>query len=460
MANIPLFGDGRREKLKKDISPGRVILISFLLVILVGAGLLMLPISTYRGGIPFINALFTATSATCVTGLVVYDTATTFTLFGQCVILGMIQIGGLGLVTFTTFAGLALGRRLDVHSMKLASESINSSNVYQVGSLIKIVIRVTFACELAGALLLSFAFVPKFGLPGVGYSIFTSVSAFCNAGFDLFGGIRPYSSLAAFAQNPYVLGVIGGLIVCGGLGFVVWHDLLTYRQNKRLRLHTKLVVMMTLLLIVAGALGFALMEWDNPNTLGALDVSDRVGNALFQSVTTRTAGFESVPVAGCRGLTKIFMSVLMFIGAAPGGTGGGIKVTTIAVLVVAVISVIRGREDAAIFGRRIDKKTVYRALSILFLSICAVIAAILAIFYNTDDSVDIVDSIFEAFSAFGTVGLTAGATASMQAVAKVVTMLTMFIGRVGPVTLAIGLAMGSGRNNRKEVLPEGQVTIG
>ena len=369
-----------------------------------------------------LDAMFTATSATCVTGLVVFDTYTQFSTFGQVVILLLIQVGGLGLVTLTTFFNIAVGRRLGFKSLRLAS----------------------------GAALLALVFVPQFGADGIFISVFISISSFCNAGFDILGRVMPGGSVIPYQSNPYVLAVISLLIISGGLGFLVWQDLSAYHRTHHLRAHTQLVLWITGWLLLLGTAGILFMEYNNPLTLGPMNLFDKITNAAFQSVSARTAGYNSIPLGDMTNFTKIFMSLLMFIGAAPGGTGGGIKVTTLSVVLLAVI-----------FGRRIDHKTVYKSLTILMLSLFAVIAASMTLFYNTGPELNEVNSVFEAVSAFGTVGLSVGVTPLMNPFARVVTMLTMFIGRVGPVSLAISLsARKDSAAARRAVQPQAHINVG
>ncbi|MEG0804642.1 MAG: potassium transporter TrkG, partial [Pygmaiobacter sp.] len=357
---------------------------SFMCVILCGTLLLSLPIASKApGGIPILNALFTATSATCVTGLIVYDTFTTFTLFGQAVILMLIQVGGLGLVTLTTFFSLAMGKRLGFKSLKLASESVNFDNAAAAKKIIYTVMKITLACEGCGALLLLPALLPQFGARAVWISIFTAISAFCNAGFDLFGSIEPYTSLTTFSGNWYILSIIMLLIIFGGLGFIVWSDILLHRKSHKLMLHSHIVLVMTGALIALGTLAFAVMEWDNPVTIAEMPTHEKLLSALFQSVSCRTAGFNSINLAGMHSLSKITAIFLMFIGAAPGGTGGGVKVTTFAIIFMTVVGVSCGREDPVIHGRRIDKKTVYKAMSIVCIALLVVMVATLVLVVDT-----------------------------------------------------------------------------
>ncbi len=457
-----LSGNARR----KSRNPTRLIVGSFLAVIACGTLLLLLPVSNRGGHVPnVLDALFTATSATCVTGLVVFDTYTQFTVFGQVVILLLIQIGGLGLVTLTSFFHIAIGRRFGrrpgLASLRLASESVSLSDAGQARALVRFVIRVAFLFEAAGAVLLCFSFVPRFGPEGIFIAVFMSISLFCNAGFDILGRLGPGTSVMAYAQDPYVLGVLAFLIIAGGLGFLVWQDLASFPRTRRLRTHTKLVLAMTAGLFVIGTAGILLMEYTNPRTLGPMSFGGKLLNAAFQSVSARTAGCNSFALDGMSDFTKVFMSVLMFIGAAPGGTGGGVKVTTVSVVLLAVVGVVRGRDEAMLHHRRIDHKTVYKSLTILTLSLFAVAAASLTLFYNTGPEVNEVNSVFEAVSAFATVGLSVGVTALMNPVAKAVTIVTMFIGRVGPVSLALSLAGQRGSAaERRAVPPHANILVG
>lgn len=437
----------------------RMIVFSFFAVIMCGSGLLMLPISTV-GGISYVDALFTATSATCVTGLIVHDTATTFTLFGQCVILLLIQIGGLGIITITSFFGLVLGKKMGLKSRKLTSESINLNATDNVGRFLKVVGSMAFLTELVGALLLSSVLVPKYGAKGIFLSVFTSISAFCNAGFDLFGFIAPYTSLTTFYDTPLVLITVMLLIILGGLGVIVWTDLCFYTKERHLSFHTKIVLTMTAILIVLGALCIAVLEWDAPTTAG-YSSAQKVLGAFFQSVTCRTAGFNSMDITTLNPVTKAVMTILMFIGAAPGGTGGGIKITTFSVLVFTVLSVIRGREDAVIYGRQIGKSTVYKAFAITTLGLLIVSTASVVVFFTCAPSPLLSEGnvIFEITSAFATVGLSTGITALLSTLGKVVTSFVMFIGRVGPISLAISITAAASYS-RHEILPEGRVMVG
>ena len=440
-------------------SATQVICISFVLLIALGTLLLTLPISSRSGRLGVVDAMFTATSATCVTGLVVRDTWTQFTVFGQAVILVLIQVGGLGLVTLTSFFALAAKRRMGFKDLRLLGESVSASGYSQATDVLKIVVKLAMTFEIIGMVLLMIAFVPQFGAEGIWISAFTAISAFCNAGFDLFGRFGQYSSLAPYVSNYYVQAVIMFLIMAGGLGFMVWVELCQWYQKRRLSLHAKVVLSFSVILWLGGALGLGLMEWNNPATLGGLSVPGKVMASLFQSVSTRTAGMNTVDLASCGTLSKLLMSVLQFIGAAPGSTGGGVKVTTFAVIILTIRSVAQGRDDCVIADHHIESKTVYRALTIIVLGAVAVIGSAIVVYYNTSDAVAVVDAIFESCSAFGTVGLSVGVTSQLNNGAKILYMLVMFMGRVGPVAFAMSLTAKPDDNKRK-IMPVGHINVG
>ena len=432
---------------------------SFLLVIAVGTLLLTLPISSRTGRLGVIDAMFTATSATCVTGLVVRDTWSQFSLFGQVIILMLIQVGGLGLVTLTSFFALAARRRMGFRDLRLLGESVSADGLSKATEVLKIVIKLAAAFEAVGIVRLLVAFVPQFGAEGVWVSVFTAISAFCNAGFDLFGRFGAYSSLVPYVNNYYVQAVIMFMIMAGGLGFMVWVELAEYRKKRRLSLHAKVVLQFSVIFWVGGAVLLALLEWSNPRTMGGLSVPGKIMAALFQSVSTRTAGMNTIDLAACSPISKLLMSVLQFIGAAPGSTGGGVKVTTFAVLILTIRSVAQGRDDCVIGGHHIESKTVYRALTIIVIGAVAAFGSAVVVYYNTAETVSVIDCIFESCSAFGTVGLSVGVTGQLNTGAKLLYMACMFMGRVGPVSLAISLTAKPDDNKRK-VLPVGHINVG
>ncbi len=451
------------QKKSRSLNPTRTIVISFILVILTGTLLLTLPISAKDGNFTPVNhALFTATSATCVTGLVIYDTFQHWTTFGQVIILLMIQVGGLGLVTFVTFFNFIIGKKLGLRRMQLASESVSADGFDDARILIKNIFKFTLSIEAIGAIILSTVFVPDYGARGIFKAVFISISAFCNAGFDILCEKQPFLSVIGYNSNPVVLITIMSLIVCGGLGFVVWNDLLYYRKTKHLYLHTKVVLMVTAFLIISGTIAFLLVERDNPLTMANMSFGDKLMNSMFQSISCRTAGFDSLNNANLDPVSKVFSIILMYIGAAPGSTGGGIKVTTFAVILLTVVSVLRNKEDTTILGRKVDKSTVYKALTITMLSMAAVFMATLSIFYSLKQNpvVTGLDTLFEVVSAFATVGMSVGITAVTNLFSELILTVMMFIGRVGPIAVVLFLMIKGADKSKKQVYPEGKILVG
>lgn len=442
-------------------TPARVICLSFIAVILFGTLLLTLPLSSRSGGFTsFSDALFTATSATCVTGLVVQDTYLYWSTFGQAVILSLIQIGGLGLVTLTSFFNVIIGRRLGLRSMELARESANTDSFADVKHMLRAIIVITFLVEIIGAVLLAFTFVPLYGLAdGLWTSVFLSISAFCNAGFDLLGREGAYISLTGFVSLPQVYLVVSLLVILGGLGFTVWRELLRYHRDRRLSLHSMLVLIMTGCLLLFGTIAFAALEWRNPQTLGALSFFDKLGASFFQSVTCRTAGFNTIDQAAMGNAGKLVSSLLMFIGASPASTGGGIKVTTIAVIIMTIVSVMRGYGDAVILRRKVESRAVYRAFALFFMALLVVAPSVMLLVLPFDGVPNATtDVIFETVSAFSTAGLSVGVTAQLGTAWRYLLVLLMYLGRVGPLSLIVSLTMHTPA--RREVLPQGKILIG
>ncbi|HHV63236.1 MAG TPA: Trk family potassium uptake protein [Firmicutes bacterium] len=437
------------------LTPSQVLVIGFAGLIFLGAILLSLPIAS-RDGQPlrFINALFTATSAVCVTGLVVVDTHDQFSLFGQLVIILLIQAGGLGIMVVSTLIALVLGRRIGLRGRILIQEAMNQFTLEGMIRLIKQVIAVTAIVEGTGALLLAFRFIPQMGfVKGLYYGVFHAVSAFCNAGFDLFGGFR---SLIGYRDDVLVNLVMTSLIITGGIGFAVITDVWQYFKTKHLALNSKIVLAVTAALILIGTATILLLEWDNPRTMGDLPLGSKILSSYFQAVTPRTAGFNTLPIGDMRSATLFFIIILMFIGASPGSTGGGIKTTTFGVLVIAVWSVVRGREDSEAFGRRIPHRAVYRALAVAMISLTLVV--VVTMLLSITERVTFIRVLFEATSAFGTVGLSTGITPGLTAIGKIAIILTMFAGRVGPLTIATAIAQRLCINGVK--FPEERVMVG
>lgn len=454
-----------------NAKPARVISASFLLVISVGTILLLMPFASQSGvSVGLLRALFTATSATCVTGLVVMDTATSWTVFGQLVILSLLQIGGLGLVTITSFFYSLMRRKTSLKTLVVTAESTASFGFADVLRLVRQIVLTTFAIELVGAVLLSSRYVQYFGWKqGIYKGAFQAVSAFCNAGFDVLGDTAsgPYSSLVAFNGDPVVLLTTGFLIIVGGLGFVVWSDLLSLRKKRKLEFHSRLVLSMTAILVFSGMILFLLIERHNvssPYALGSLPAWQQPLASWFQSVTTRTAGFNSIDQAVMTDSSKFLSTILMFIGAAPGSTGGGIKITTFTVIIATVISDIRGEETPILFRHRLSLDTFTRALAIFGLAFSIVVLAVLGLSAVEQAALaaerfSFLDLLFEATSAFATVGLSAVGTPSLQPLSWAILIPAMYLGRVGPASFAIGLAMRKLKHTER-IRPEGKTMIG
>ena len=446
----------------KAPKPAATIVLSFVIVIAIGSLLLMLPFSSTEGQFTNpVDAIFTATSATCVTGLVVVDTGTHWSIFGQIIILLMIQIGGLGFVTLVSFFNFLIRKKLELRSIQVASESVNTSGFSDVKLLVKYVIKISAICESIGALLLMTSLVPKYGVKGVYISVFIAISSFCNAGFDIMGAVEtPFCSLSPFADDPIVMIVVSLLIIAGGLGFFVWMDIIEYRKKKRLSLQSCIVLIFTLILIVTGTLLTIITEWNNPATIGKAGFISKITESFFYSVSLRTAGFNTFDLGSMRSITKLFSILLMFIGVAPGSTGGGIKITTFAIIIMTVLSVIQNKSDTIIMGRKIDKESVYKSLTIIVLA--AIVAAFTAcvLFYaNTSADIQGIDAAYEAVSAFSTSGLSVGVSSLCNTISRILLCLTMFIGRVGPVSFAISISVNrAGMKN--EVYPEGKMMVG
>lgn len=439
------------------LSPTQVLVLGFVIFILTGTLLLSLPAASADGlRLSLTDALFTATSAVCVTGLVVVDTGDHFSLFGQLVILVLIQAGGLGFMTMATMIFLLLGKRITLRERLIMQEALNQFTIEGVVRLTKNIIVVTFLIEAAGALIFSFRFVPLFGWgKGLYYSIFHSISAFCNAGFDLMGH---YSSFTGFTGDPLVVGTLTALIVLGGLGFSVLLDIYSHRNPHRWSLHTKVVVSVSALLILSGFLFFVTVEWTNPETLGLYPWPVRILAALFQSVTARTAGFNTIDTGALSNASKFFLVLLMFVGASPASTGGGIKTTTAAMVLLMATAVIRGREENELFHRHVPMAITIRALAIALISLSALICVTMLL--SLLEQVPFLDILFQSASALGTVGLSTMDIGGMHNASKIVVTIAMFMGRVGPLTLTLALAQR--QSGTKPVLkhPEERVMVG
>ncbi len=411
-----------------------IILLSFLAAILIGSGLLALPIASANGeAVPYIDALFTATTSTCVTGLVTLPTVTAWSGFGQAVILVLIQMGGLGIVT--VFAGIMvmLHRRMGLGDRLLLQDAFNLNSLSGLVRFVKRVLAGTFAVEGVGALLCMPVFVPQFGLRGIWISIFHSVSAFCNAGIDTLA----QDSLCQYATHPLINGVTMALIVLGGMGFIVWWDVLYVLQGKKrhLMLHSKIALVTTAVLILGGAAAIFVFEYHNPQTIGNLGLWDKIQVSLFQSVTTRTAGFASIAQENLTGGSTLVSMILMMIGGSPVGTAGGIKTVTVTVLLSSALATIRNQDEVAMFNRNLSKAAIRKALAVACMSLGIVVAATLLLAAVSDRP--LLDLLYETVSATATVGLTRNLTPFLNTVGKLIIIATMYLGRIGPISLAI-----------------------
>ncbi len=403
-----------------------------------GALLLMLPFTSRSGqGLGFLDALFTATSATCVTGLVVVDTWTHFNLLGQFIIILLIQVGGLGYMTLVLTTALLAGKKLGLRQRSVMMESISALRLVDVAGLARYVLFGTLVIEGCGALLLAFRFVPELGFGrGLWYAVFHSISAFCNAGFDLMGFRAPFSSLTHYTNDPLVNLTVCALILLGGLGFIVWRDLLKNRfRFRKYLLHTKIMLVGSALLVFGGAVLFWLSEKDG--VLSGMTAGQQLLASLFQSVTARTAGFNTVDLAALSGSGSLLMILLMFIGAGPGSTGGGAKLTTVAVCLLSLFSFARGKREVSLFNRRLDESQVRRAAAgvTLYLSLAMVGCYLLMVI----QPFPLVDSLFEVFSALSTVGLTTGVTQQICSFNKILLVAMMYAGRIGSLTMIMAV---------------------
>ena len=436
------------------LSTYQILVLGFAGLILSGVALLMTPYASKSGdSLRFVDALFTATSAVCVTGLVVVDTGTYFSVFGQSVILLLIQIGGLGVMTVATLVAVLSGKKINLKERLLIQEATNQLDLAGVVRLTLYIIRATLLVELVGGTILALRWFQDFGLKGIYFGYWHAVSAFCNAGFDLFG---EYRSITGYVGDLTVNGVIASLIVVGGIGFPVVADLWNCRQTRRFSLHTKVVLTTTVLLIVLGAGFIFVAEYGNAKTLSDLPPADKVMASLFQSVTARTAGYNTVDIGLLREGTLLAIIFLMFVGASPSSMGGGVKTSTAAILFISLVGSVTGKRDPLAFGRQIPQQTVYKAFTIVTISVMLISLVTLTLSFT--EAAPIFSLLFEVTSAFGTVGLSTGITPKLSDAGKVLITLTMFAGRVGTLTLLMALAL----RPRKERLkyPEGKIIIG
>lgn len=451
------------KKSRFTITTTHYILFSFLAAILVGSVLLTLPISAASGqATSFIDALFTATTATCVTGLVVVPTVTAWSLFGQIVILILIQIGGLGIITIMASITVFLHRRMGLADRLLLQDAFNLNTLSGLEAFVKKVIKGTLIMEGIGACIYMTVFVPQFGLKGIWISIFTSISAFCNAGIDIIAE----NSLCDYALNPIINITTCLLIILGGLGYIVWWDLMRVSKEKRtkkvkfwrtLTLHSKIAISSTAVLIVVGGLLILLFEYHNPNTIGGFSFLEKLEVAMFQSVTTRTAGFATIPQENLSNASAIICLLLMFIGGSPVGTAGGIKTVTFVVLVASAIATIRNQKEVNLFGRTLAKEAVSKAAAVVCMSFT--ISFVSTILLSAATNADALDIVYETVSATATVGLTRNLTPILNAYGKLIIIATMYLGRVGPISLAVAFNF---KREKKNIIknPTEEISVG
>ena len=451
------------KKQRLLVSTTHIILLSFLVAILIDSVLLVLPISSADGkATPFLDALFTATTSTCVTGLVVTPTVSSWSVFGQVIILLLIQIGGLGVITIMSGLMILLHKKMGIGDRLLLQDAFNLNSLSGLIRFVKRVVAGTLIIESIGALLYMTVFIPEFGAKGIWISVFTSVSAFCNAGIDIIAE----NSLCNYALNPIINIVTCTLIILGGIGYIVWWDVLRVLKQARtkkvrffrdLTLHSKIAITATLLLIFVGAALIFAFEYNNPQTIKDYTVLQKVEVSLFQSVTTRTAGFATVPQENLTNASSVVCLLLMFIGGSPVGTAGGIKTVTFAVLIASAFASIRNKEDTDLFGRRLTKQTVSKAVAVTCMSFIIMFVSTILLSAVTEASA--LDIVYETVSATATVGLTRNLTASLNSVGKIIIIVTMYLGRVGPISSAV--AFKRGKDNQSIVRnPVEEISVG
>lgn len=450
-----------RERRNTVLTTTRIIMLSFLAAIFIGSLLLSLPISAANGrAVPYIDALFTATTATCVTGLVTLPTVSAWSIFGQIVILILIQIGGLGIITIMSALMILLHRKMGIGDRLLLQDAFNLNSLSGIVRFVKKVMLGTFAVEGIGALLYMTVFVPEFGPRGIWISVFTSISAFCNAGIDIIAD----DSLCGYAANPIINAVTCLLVILGGIGYIVWWDVMRViklpsgrRRFRSLTLHSKIAITATMILLLGGAVLILLFEYNNPLTIKKMPLVDKIQVSLFQSVTTRTAGFATVPQQNLTNASSVLCLLLMFIGGSPVGTAGGVKTVTIAVLVVSALATIRNRDEVSLFDRRISRQAINKAVAVTAMSFAIMFLSTLLLSAVTNR--DMLDILYETVSATATVGLTRDLTPHLNSAGKAIIIGTMYLGRVGPISLA--LAFNSKKNRTTNIKnPTEEISVG
>ena len=452
------------KKKKFKLSTSQFILLGFMAVIFIGSVLLSLPVSSADGvSVPYIDALFTATTATCVTGLVTVPTFSTWSLFGQIVMLILVQVGGLGIVTVMSGAMILLHRKIGIADRLLIQDAFNLNSLHGLVGFVKKVLAGTLIVEGVGALLYMFVFVPDFGLKGIWISIFNSVSAFCNAGIDIFAA----DSLCGYVKNPLINIITCALIILGGLGYIVWWDIIrvcSFRKVgmksriKRLTFQSKIAVAATICFIISGAALICIFEYNNPDTMNDFSLFEKIQASVFQSVTCRTAGFMTIPQENFTNASAVVSVVLMLVGGSPVGTAGGIKTVTVIVLICTAYSVIRGNDDVNLYGRRISEQAIRKSVAVAGLAILIAVLSTVALAFVTPD-VSLTDIVYETASATATVGLSRSLTPNLNIAGKLIIIVTMYFGRIGPISLAFALKF---KKNNKLIVknPVEELSVG
>ncbi len=452
-----------KRKRTITLSTTQIILLSFLATILIGSLLLALPVSSADGNaVSYIDALFTATTSTCVTGLVTLPTFSTWSIFGQIVILLLIQIGGLGIITIMSGFMLMINRKMSIGDRLLVQDAFNLNTMSGLANFVKKILLGTLVVESVGAVLYMLVFVRDFGLRGIWISFFTSVSAFCNAGIDIIGE----TSLCDYATNPIINVTTSVLIVLGGIGYIVWWDVLWVMKNRtsknkrvfrHLTLHSKIAIVTTVLLIFGGGLLIFAFEYNNPATIGELSLFDKIQVSLFQSVTTRTAGFASVPQETLTGASTVTSVIMMFVGGSPVGTAGGVKTVTVVVLLCSAVATIKNKRTASIFNRTISDGSIRKAVAVVTTFVVILLVSTVLLAASTDAPT--IDVLYETVSATATVGLSRNLTGSLNAIGKIIIIVTMYFGRIGPISLAV--ALGSRKETQNVISePAEDISIG
>ncbi|SFG41424.1 trk system potassium uptake protein TrkH [Lachnospiraceae bacterium C7] len=444
-----------KGKKKRQLTSSQIIPLGFLAIIIIGTVLLWLPISSADGvHTSLLTALFTATTSTCVTGLVVVDTYANWSFFGQVVILALIQIGGMGIVSISTIMMVVLHKKVSIRDRVLIRDSFNLDTIQGLIKFLFKVFKGVFIVEAIGTICYAIDFIPRYGiLRGLWYSIFNSISAFCNAGMDVIGP----NSMMDFNKSPLLLNTTMMLIILGGLGYIVWFDILdnfvlTIKKRRRLSQtfnhlaeHSKLVIKLTIGFILSGAVLVFILEFNNPDTLGKMQLGDKILNSLFQSVTLRTAGFASIPQEGLKEVTAFIGCIFMFIGGSPMGTAGGIKTVTIFVIFLTTTSFVRNRREVTVYGRTFSNELVRKAMSIFTVSL--VVTLILTILLAVTNNVSMIDAMYEIFSATGTVGVSRGLTSKLNGVGRIIVIISMYLGRIGPISIGVLLSATNYKEN-------------